>query len=69
MANSPTLLTDVEAADFLGLSRLTLRNWRYKGRGPRFCKLGGAVRYDRTTLEAWLAAQERCSTSDTGVAA
>ena len=38
-------LTDIEVAARLGVSRFTVRSWRLKGVGPRFLKLGRAVRY------------------------
>ncbi len=38
-------LTDVEVATRLGVSRFTVRSWRLKGGGPRFLKMGRAVRY------------------------
>jgi excisionase family DNA binding protein len=38
-------LTDVEVAARLGVSRFTVRSWRLKGCGPRFLKMGRAVRY------------------------
>ena len=38
-------LTDVEVAARLGVSRFTVRSWRLKGVGPRFMKMGRAVRY------------------------
>lgn len=38
-------LTDVEVAARLGVSRFTVRSWRVKGIGPRFLKMGRAVRY------------------------
>lgn len=38
-------LTDIEVAARLGVSRFTVRSWRLKGIGPRFLKLGRAVRY------------------------
>jgi predicted DNA-binding transcriptional regulator AlpA len=38
-------LTDVEVAAMLGVSRFTVRSWRLKGVGPRFLKMGRAVRY------------------------
>ena len=39
------ILTDVEVADRLGVSRFTVRSWRLKGVGPQFLKMGRAVRY------------------------
>lgn len=38
-------LTDIEVAARLGVSRFTVRSWRLKGVGPRFLKMGRAVRY------------------------
>ena len=38
-------LTDIEVAARLGVSRFTVRSWRLKGLGPRFMKMGRAVRY------------------------
>ena len=40
-----TTLTDIEVASRLGVSRFTVRSWRLKGVGPRFLKMGRAVRY------------------------
>ena len=39
------ILTDLEVAERLGVSRFTVRSWRLKGVGPRFLKMGRAVRY------------------------
>jgi excisionase family DNA binding protein len=38
-------LTEREVAERLGLSVATLRAWRHRGQGPRFLRLGRAVRY------------------------
>ena len=38
-------LTDIEVAARVGVSRFTVRSWRLKGLGPRFMKMGRAVRY------------------------
>jgi len=59
------LLTDYEAATYLGLSLSLLRQGRMEGRranrcaGPPFIKLGKAIRYDLQDLDAWLAANRR----------
>lgn len=60
------LLTEHEAAELLALRVATLRRWRWAGRGPRFAKIGAAVRYDPAELRAFIEAQTRRSTSDTG---
>jgi predicted DNA-binding transcriptional regulator AlpA len=52
------LLTDLEVAGALKMSRQTLANWRSDGRGPRFVKIGPRiVRYHRADLEAWIEEQ------------
>ena len=43
--SSRMTLTDIEVARRLGVSRFTLRAWRLKGHGPKFLKMGRAVRY------------------------
>ena len=47
-----------EAARYLGLAESTLAKLRMRGRsgGPGFCRVGGAVIYRRSDLDAWLAA-------------
>ena len=44
-ASESRILTDVQVAEKLGVSRFTVRSWRLKGVGPRFLKMGRAVRY------------------------
>ena len=41
---TPAALTAQEAATYLGLSRQTLANWRARGQGPAYARLGGAGR-------------------------
>lgn len=52
------LLTTAEAAALLRVQPVTLRQWRHRGRGPRFVRLGPSasshVRYRRGELERWL---------------
>jgi predicted DNA-binding transcriptional regulator AlpA len=61
-----TVLDTRAAADFLGVSPRTLEGMRVRGGGPRFVKIGGAVRYRLASLEDYLQRQERTSTSDPG---
>ena len=51
-------LTDIEVAARLGVSRFTVRSWRFKGLGPRFMKMGRAV---RTDLKTWTITNGRLS--------
>ncbi len=50
--------TDVEAAEYLGISRNTLRGWRVEKHGPAYHKSGKAVVYLRKDLDDWLARQK-----------
>ncbi|WP_422028812.1 helix-turn-helix transcriptional regulator [Roseovarius sp.] len=52
------LLPPRQAARYLGLSESTLaklRSRHARGRGPRYSKLGGSIRYRKTDLDAWIA--------------
>ena len=57
------LVNETAAATILALSVKTLRRWRWAGKGPRFLKLGAAVRYDQGDLAAFIEAGRRTSTS------
>ncbi|WP_413800120.1 helix-turn-helix transcriptional regulator [Streptomyces iranensis] len=52
-------LTPVQLADELGVSVGTLANWRWRGEGPRYLKLGSGrsspIRYQREDVDAWKA--------------
>jgi predicted DNA-binding transcriptional regulator AlpA len=62
-----TALDSNAAAAALGIKPSTLRYWRFKGRGPRFIKLGASqqanVCYDPADIEAWKASRKFGSTS------
>ena len=60
----PELLDETVAADWLRLSRLTLRRWRMEGRGPTFLKVGGKVFYEPAAIHAYLHSCQRSSTSE-----
>ena len=42
-----------EAADYLRLSPATLNEWRTKGKGPKFVRMGRAVRYRQEDLDEY----------------
>ena len=63
---SDHLLHEAEVSKILSVKVSTLRRWRWAGLGPRFIKIGAAVRYDPQELKAYLANQVRNSTSDPG---
>lgn len=56
--NLPAMVTTVALATFLGLSVPTLNRWRGNGEGPRWVKVGTAVRYPRESIREWLTAHE-----------
>jgi excisionase family DNA binding protein len=60
------MLKEQEAADRLGLSVKTLRQWRWAGKGPRFKKFGSAVRYSEADLAAYIESAARDNTSQVG---
>ena len=64
--STENLLNETEAAAVLNLAVPTLRRWRWSGHGPRYAKIGRAVRYDPAELRAYIEQSMRCSTSDTG---
>ncbi len=64
--STPALVNETEAARILAMQVTTLRRWRWAGKGPRFVKIGAAVRYDWADLTAFIEAGRRNSTSDHG---
>ena len=53
-----------ELARSTGISVPTFNRWRLTGEGPKFLKLGGAVRYRQQDVDAWLESKIRNSTSE-----
>jgi len=48
-----------ETSEMTGLSKSTHQKLRIKRRGPRFVRLGRAVRYSLWDVQDWLARQQR----------
>ena len=61
------ILNTREAADYVRLGKPTLERFRTSGAGPRYAKCGGAVRYRKSDLDAWLESCLISSTSEGGV--
>ncbi len=60
LLNPADLLTETEAADLLRVAVQTLRNWRWRGQGPRALKIGlRMVRYRRADIEAFIEGEGR----------
>jgi predicted DNA-binding transcriptional regulator AlpA len=64
---TPQLVKEDAAADMLGTTVRTLQDWRLTGRGPRYAKLGRAVRYDLADIRSWLESRKYQSTADEAV--
>jgi predicted DNA-binding transcriptional regulator AlpA len=64
MGNAVARLIVPEAAEYLRLKKGTLDNWRSRGRGPRFIKLGRKVSYDTRDLDHWINQNKQSSTAD-----
>lgn len=48
------LLSESEAAEFIGMSRKWLSNQRWLGLGPSYLRIGRCIRYRKTELNAFL---------------
>lgn len=55
MSISDKYLTEKELAELFGISVSKLQNDRLMGRGIPYVKVGRAVRYASSAVEAWLA--------------
>jgi excisionase family DNA binding protein len=59
-------LTPKQAAVYLSSSTSTLAKRRLYGGGPHFARIGRAVRYAKSDLDAFMASTTVISTSDEG---
>jgi predicted DNA-binding transcriptional regulator AlpA len=48
------LLIERDISRLTGMSLASVRRWRLLGQGPRYIKIGAAVRYWPQDLAAWL---------------
>ena len=58
LALVPATMDIAQAAEYIGIAKSTLYTWRTRrpGFGPRAVKAGGALRYRRSDLDAWIEA-------------
>lgn len=63
------LLTERDAAAFLGYTMRALQNWRTRGGGPAFVKVSArSIRYRRRDLIAWTESKLAAHTTQLPVA-
>lgn len=62
---SQGLLTPDEVANLLRVDERTLSNWRYRGIGPIFSKVGGLVRYTRSDVNSFVSHSRMAITGTT----
>jgi predicted DNA-binding transcriptional regulator AlpA len=48
------LLNEYDVARITGLSVASVRRWRLLRQGPKYLKIGAAVRYKAEDISAWL---------------
>jgi hypothetical protein len=56
-SNDLRFFNEHQLAAMLNISVATLRRWRLLGYGPKFIKLGAAVRYQIKDVNLWLSSQ------------
>jgi hypothetical protein len=61
---APKFVDEHAAAEVLGSPVGTLRNWRWRGRGPAFYKFENAVRYEVGELYDYARRRRRTSTTE-----
>lgn len=66
MTDTREVMTTMQAADYLQVSKQKLEIDRHKGKGPAFCKIGRIVRYRKSDLDAYLAGNVRQNTIEGG---
>ncbi len=57
------LMDETEAAKRLAVSVRTMQAWRLNGRGPKFVRLGSAVRYSESEINDFITRSTVASTS------
>lgn len=59
-AESPTatvsddFLSPAQVSELTGIAKSTLADWRAQDRGPEFVRMGKAIRYRRSDIDAWI---------------
>lgn len=68
IAQVDRLLHQKEVVEILNIAKSTIEQWRLKGQGPRYVKLGRAVRYRLSDVQSYIASLEGFqSTTEAGI--
>ncbi|MGS1120707.1 helix-turn-helix transcriptional regulator [Rhodanobacter sp. UC4436_H3] len=59
LSSAPVRVTTKVAAEYLGVSVRTLEDWRAKGKGPKYMRIGHRIRYEISELDTFIAAGRR----------
>lgn len=59
-----SLISPATLAEALGTTERTLSEWRIRGTGPAYLRVGRTVRYRPERVDEWLLAQEHRSTAE-----
>lgn len=54
---SQSMLTEAQASKMFGISKSTLRTWRWQKKGPRYYKSGRMIRYKMEDIDTYLVGQ------------
>lgn len=54
---SEQVFTTLQAATYMSVAKNTVLAWRAQGKGPKYMKLEGAVRYLKQDIDEWMREQ------------
>lgn len=57
MIDRRPLATPIQLAEYLEIPETTLKQWRHKGTGPQWTRVGRHVRYRWPDIDRWLEGQ------------
>ena len=59
------LMNEKEVADLICITQRALQNWRLRGGGPEYVKIGRSVRYQRRDVMKFIEDRKRKHTAQT----
>ena len=63
--NPDQLMTEKEVAGLICITPRALQNWRLRGGGPEYVKIGRSVRYQRSDVIKFIEERKRKHTAQT----